>query len=105
MVQGYCVQIADDALGFAVPQENFAIGGLDPNALIAPDVSAAIADAANSVATKRVPAFHRVLLDFFSRNRPQAETQGADLDSRAGEEVMEPGPDMDSDHREKQAQK
>ena len=104
MVQCYCVQIADDALGVVVPQENFTVGRLDPNPLIAPDVSAAVADATNSVAAKRVPALYRVFLDLFSRNRAQAKSQGADLDSRGGEEVMEPGPTMDSNGREEQAQ-
>src|SRR5579863_5945402 len=85
-----------------MPKENFAVGGLDANPLVAPDISAAIADAANPVATKRVPAFHRILPDVFPWNRPQAETQGADFHSRAAEEVLEPRPDLNSDHSEQQ---
>src|SRR5579863_6184839 len=64
----YRIQIADDATGFTVSQENFAVSGLDPNPLVAPHIGSAIADAANPVATKWVPAFHLILPDVFPRN-------------------------------------
>src|ERR1700680_4141742 len=43
----HCVQIADNALRLVVSQENFAFGGLDTNALVAPDIRPAIAGAAD----------------------------------------------------------
>src|SRR5208337_4186659 len=70
----HCVQITDNALGFAVSKEHLAVRCLDANALIAPDISAPIADAANPIATKRVPTFHLVALDVIARNRSQSES-------------------------------
>src|SRR5438045_5098113 len=73
------VEITDDSFRLAVPQKNFAIAGLDPHTAIAPDVCAAIAEAANSVSANHVPAVGNVAADVGRAKGTYAEAERKDV--------------------------
>src|ERR1035437_8844235 len=86
------VQIAHDAFGIAVSQKNLAVQSLDVDNLVAPHVGSHVADAANAVATQRVPGFSAIALDLLPWYRAQAKTEGANLDAVAEKTVLESAP-------------
>src|SRR5580704_11361541 len=74
------VQIMNNAFWIVVAEENFAVGHLDANSLIAPHVGATIADATDAVAAGDAPTVGRVFLDVADRDSAQVKTQRANLD-------------------------
>src|SRR5271165_5533448 len=86
------VQIVHNPIWFVMAQENFAVVHGDANSAAAPDVSFAVAHAANAVAAHRAPTICRVLLDLGERYGLQTQAQGANLDAVPREVVMEAVP-------------
>ncbi len=88
------IEVMYDSFGFVMTQKNCAVGRLNTNASIAPDVGAKIADAANAVAAQWIPGGNRVLGDLFAGIDRKRKPSVRDLDSCVGENVMEaaPGP-------------
>src|SRR5208282_1325420 len=86
------VQVADDPLRIAVPQKNLAVRSPDVHYLVAPDVSSRAPDAANAVAANKRPGLDRITHNRLLWNRPQAESEHANLNPVPQETVLEPAP-------------
>src|SRR5271170_107059 len=60
--------------------------------LVAPDISSCLADATNAVAADEGPRLDRIAHDRLPRNRAQAESEHANLNSVAQEAVLKAAP-------------
>src|SRR5262252_7402238 len=73
------IQVMHDSFGLVMTKKDNALGRLNADAPVPPNVGAAIADAANSIPTQRTPTGDGVMLNLGRWNRAQAKTQGPDL--------------------------
>src|SRR6185295_16950932 len=62
------VQVVHDLFRLTVSEKYFSVGEHDANAGVAPDVSAALPNAAHSVATQGTPGRNQVRLDVLQRD-------------------------------------
>src|ERR1700687_2533212 len=65
------VQVVHDLFRLSVAEKYFSVRQHDANAGVAPNVSAALANAANPVAAQRTPGHDCIRLDALQRDRPQ----------------------------------
>src|SRR3984893_2808821 len=97
-----CVQVVNDLFRFSVGDEYFYVSQHDANTGVAPNVGAALTSAANPVAVQWIPWRHGIRLDALQRNRPQTETQGADLNPVRSEAIVKTAPGQSRDAEQKQ---
>src|SRR5215469_8743697 len=83
------IQVNDDSFGLVMTKKDHALGRLNADAPVPPNVRAAIADAADSIPTQRAPTGDGVMLNLRRGNRAQAKTQRPDLDAGRCEDVVE----------------
>src|SRR5882724_435228 len=68
-----CVQVVHDPLRFSVAEKYFSFRQHDANTRVTPNVSPALANAANPVAVERIPGRYGIRLDVLQRNGTQTE--------------------------------
>src|SRR6266436_4028910 len=68
-----CVQVVHDPLRLSVAEKYFSFRQHDANTRVTPNVSPALANAANPVAVERIPGRYGIPLDVLPRNGTQTE--------------------------------
>jgi len=75
-----------------MPKKNLSRASLDANSFVAPDVSAAISEAANAITSRDAPAIRSILTNLIDWDRLQAEAEGANLKAGIAKDVAESAP-------------
>src|SRR5579863_1273171 len=89
---GHLIQVAHDSLRVIVTEIDLAIRGLNSYHLVSPGVGTRVADATNSISSRKTPGLDRITHYRLLRNRTQPDPQRRDLNSVAQEPVAKPAP-------------
>src|ERR1700680_1618306 len=86
------IEVTNNPFWIAMPEKNLPRAGLDANASVAPNVSAAISHAADAITAEDAPVIRGILTNLIGGDRLQPEAEGTNFKASITEDVLESTP-------------